>query len=84
MKSTIIIDLIKGFFSKTPKRLKMFRNIAVLVAVLIAIATTLASNGVFVIPSWISGLISPSGIIGALLLAAGVNFAKEDINEQNK
>lgn len=82
MKTSIIVEIIKGFFDKTPKRLKLFRNIMVVVAILIYALHLLSNNGVIAPPEWIASLISPDGIIYALMVAAGLNFAKKDINEK--
>lgn len=82
MKTSIIVEIIKGFFDKTPKRLKLFRNIMVAVAALIAVFVMLTDNGVFTAPEWVLKLLSPDSIIYALIAAAGVNMAKKDINEK--
>lgn len=81
MKQSIIVDIIKSYFSKTPKRLVWFRNIMIAVACLISVLITLSNNGVIAPPEWIANLLSHEGIIAALCLAAGVQAAKKDINE---
>lgn len=76
MKQNIIIDLIAGFFKKTPKRLAIARNILLILSVLAGVVMCL--NGqMFTAPEWLVNICQPEGIIAMLAAAVGLQAAKK-------
>lgn len=77
MKQNLIVQFIKGLFSKTPKRLAIARNILLILSIAASAVFTLNGNA-FNAPDWLLDICSPTGIIAMLSGAFGLQAAKKE------
>lgn len=87
MKSSIIVDLIKGLIAKNPERFKALQWLLFIIIIAMCGIAGVNGLGLVTVPDWVLNVASPTGEVGkfiASFLGGGIiwlQFPKKDINE---